>query len=242
MLTAARRAGRSLLVILLVTMGAVALPGLAPGSAVSVILGENATPEAIAALNTKLSMDKPLWSQYLNWLWDAVCGDLGASPVTGQPVVVEAIGERLPMTLELAALALVFVLLVAGALAVVSATWPGTAIDRAITALSSGPLGTRLHCGPRVDLRLCDAAWSAPVTGWSHPRLVVAGVRHGRAEHGREPPADPVKGDPAQPVAPVGGLPADRDGRPNRGRGAVQLPGHGHSAAAAELGRDDLRW
>ncbi|MCK9904360.1 hypothetical protein MXD63_30475 [Frankia sp. Cpl3] len=138
-------------------MGAVALLGLAPGSVVSVILGENATPEAIAALNTTLSMDKPLWSQYLNWLWGAVCGDLGASPVTGQPVVVEAIVERLPMMLEMAALALVS-LLVAVALAVVSATWPGTAIDRAITALSSVSSRTRRHRGLRVDLRFGGAA------------------------------------------------------------------------------------
>lgn len=36
---------------------------LTPGSVASVILGENATPEAVVALNAKLSMDKPLWSQ-----------------------------------------------------------------------------------------------------------------------------------------------------------------------------------
>ncbi|SQD96715.1 MULTISPECIES: ABC transporter permease [unclassified Parafrankia] len=167
LLTVARRVGRSLLVVLLVTMGAVALLSLAPGSAASVILGENATPDAIAALNAKLGLDRPLWSQYTHWLGNAVTGDLGTSPVTNQPVL-DAIVERLPVTLQLAAMALVFALLVAVLLAVVSASWPGTPIDRAITALSSVFLSVPAFiAGPvMIYFFALQAGWF-PVTGWS---------------------------------------------------------------------------
>ena len=130
------RIGRSLVVVLLVTMAVVALMSLAPGSAAQVILGENATPEAVAELNAKLGLDQPLWSQYLNWLSDAVRGDLGTSPVTSQPVT-EAIIERLPVTLQLAAMALVISLVIAVLLAVASAVRPGRPLDRAINVVSS---------------------------------------------------------------------------------------------------------
>ncbi|MEU6198763.1 hypothetical protein [Streptomyces sp. NPDC047061] len=84
-LNVARRLLRSLTVLLLVTMGTVALLSLAPGSAASVILGENATPKAVAELNARLGMDRPLWLQYVDWLKHAVTGDLGTSPVTNEP-------------------------------------------------------------------------------------------------------------------------------------------------------------
>ena len=167
LLTAARRIGRSVLVVLLVTMGAVALLSLAPGSAAAVVLGENATPEAIAELNIELGLDKPLWSQYLDWLSGAVRGDLGTSPITHQPVV-DAIVERLPVTLELAALGLMFALGVAVLLAVASATWPGTAIDRWITALSSVFLSVPAFvAGPVLIYFFAVQIGWFPVSGWS---------------------------------------------------------------------------
>lgn len=167
LLTAARRVGRALLVVLLVTMGAVGLMSLAPGSAASVILGENATPEAVDALNAELGLDRPLWSQYLHWLGDAVTGDLGESPITHQPVL-DAIMERLPVTLELAALGLTLALLVAIPLAVASATWPGSAVDRAITALSSVFLSVPAFiAGPLLVYFFALKVGWFPVTGWT---------------------------------------------------------------------------
>lgn len=167
LLTAARRLGRALLVVLLVTMGAVALLSLAPGSAAAVILGENATPEAIDALNAELGLDRPLWSQYLHWIGDAVTGDLGESPITHQ-AVLDAILERLPVTLELALLGLVVALAVAVPLAVASATWPGSPLDRAITALSSVFLSVPAFiAGPvLVYVFALQFGWF-PVTGWT---------------------------------------------------------------------------
>lgn len=166
-LTAARRVVRSLVVVLLVTLGSVALLSLAPGSAASVILGENATPQAIAALNSQLGLDQPLWQQYLHWLGGAVTGDLGTSPVTHEPVV-DALLQRLPVTLELAVMALAISLVTSVVLAIVSATWQGTWVDRAITAFSSVLLSVPAFiAGPLLIYFFSLQLGWFPVSGWS---------------------------------------------------------------------------
>ncbi len=163
----ARRIGRSALVVLLVTMAVVALLSLAPGSVASVILGENATPESVAALNARLGLDQPLWSQYLDWLARAVRGDLGSSPLTGQSVSA-AIAERLPVTLQLAVMALVMALIVSVLLAVVSAVRPGSPADRGINAVSSVFLSVPAFiAGPLLVYFLALQLGWFPVMGWS---------------------------------------------------------------------------
>ncbi|MEV1025250.1 ABC transporter permease [Streptomyces sp. NPDC050264] len=166
-LTVARHLLRNLLVVLLVTMGSVALLSLAPGSAASVILGENATPEAVAELNAKLGLDQPLWEQYAHWLKGAVTGDLGTSPVTNESVL-HAVVDRLPVTLELAGLGLVIALIVAMLLAVVSASLEGTAVDRALTALSSVLLSVPAFiAGPVLIYVFAMQFGWFPVSGWA---------------------------------------------------------------------------
>ncbi len=163
-----KRAGHSLLVVLLVSIAAVGLLSRAPGSVASVILGENATPAAVAALNAKLGLDQPLWHQYTDWAGHALTGDLGTSPLTGQSVT-GAILDRLPVTLELSVLALVISLGVAVLLAVISAARPGSWVDRAITALSSAFLAVPAFiAGPVLIYFLALKAGWFPVSGWSH--------------------------------------------------------------------------
>ncbi|WP_431963498.1 ABC transporter permease [Nocardia sp. bgisy134] len=62
---------------------------------------------AIAELQARYGLDRPLWDQYWTALGNAVRGDLGLSIATGQPVT-EAIGDAVPSTLGLASLALLF--------------------------------------------------------------------------------------------------------------------------------------
>lgn len=167
MLPVAKRIGRSLVVVLLVTMAVVSLLSLAPGSVAEVILGENATPEAVAAMNAQLGLDQPLWSQYFHWLADAVRGDLGTSPLTGQPVSV-AIGERLSVTVQLALMGLVIALVVAVLLAVASARRPGSRVDRGINALSSVFLSVPAFvAGPLLIFLFALTLGWLPVMGWS---------------------------------------------------------------------------
>ncbi|MFD7205465.1 ABC transporter permease [Streptomyces sp. NPDC059893] len=166
-LSVVRRVGRGLLVVLLVTMGVTLLLSLAPGSAAQVVLGSGATPDAVQALEAKLGLDRPLWAQYGHWLAGAVHGDLGESPVTGQSVSA-AIVERLPVTLELAFLALLLALAVAVLMATVSAGRPGGPVDRVTGALSSVFLSVPAFIAGPVLIYVCavQAGWF-PVTGWA---------------------------------------------------------------------------
>lgn len=162
-----KRVSWGVLVVLLVTMAVVGLLGFAPGSVAQVILGEAATPEAIAALNASLGLDRPVWAQYLHWVGDAAQGDLGTSPLTGQSVT-EAIAERLPVTLQLAVMALTIAVLTSVLLAVISATRQGTVVDRGITALSSVFLSVPAFvAGPvLIYFFAVNLSWF-PVTGWN---------------------------------------------------------------------------
>jgi peptide/nickel transport system permease protein len=162
------RVGHSLLVVLLVSIAAVALLSLAPGSVATVILGENATPAAVSALNARLGLSEPLWQQYGHWARHALTGDLGTSPLTGQGVT-QAILDRLPVTLELALLALVLSLTVALLLAVISAATPGRWPDRLIGAISSAFLAVPAFiAGPVLIYLLALKAGWFPVSGWAH--------------------------------------------------------------------------
>src|SRR3954469_24956664 len=71
---------------------------IVPGDPALVILGDQATPEAIAALQAKLGADQPLSSQYASFMGRAVRGDFGTSMVTGRPITAE-VAAVLPHTI-----------------------------------------------------------------------------------------------------------------------------------------------
>ncbi|MEV0362368.1 ABC transporter permease [Nocardia fusca] len=167
MFSIVRRLGRGLLVALLVTSAVVVLLSFAPGSVAQVILGDAATPEAVASLNNELGLDQPVWVQYLHWVGNAAQGDLGTSPLTGQSVTT-AITERLPVTFQLAAMSLAIALVSAVFLAVVSAMRPGSPVDRGTAALSSVFLSVPAFvAGPvLIYFFAVELGW-LPVTGWN---------------------------------------------------------------------------
>jgi len=79
---------------------------LLPGNAAEVILGDTATPEALAALNTKLGLDQPAFTRYLRWVGGLLQGDTAHSISYDTPTA-ELIAERLRVTLPLALMAMV---------------------------------------------------------------------------------------------------------------------------------------
>lgn len=79
---------------------------LVPGDAAAVILGDQASAEALAALRQKLGLDQPLIVQYLAFLGDVLTGDLGFSLSTGRSVLSE-VATVLPSTIELTIAAIV---------------------------------------------------------------------------------------------------------------------------------------
>jgi peptide/nickel transport system permease protein len=94
-----------------------------PGGYADMLLGPFATPEARAAIEQRFGLDRPAPEQFLQWLWALLHGDFGVSLVTQQPIIDEFL-RRAPVTLELAALALGFALLVGLPLGVASGTAP----------------------------------------------------------------------------------------------------------------------
>lgn len=162
-----RRVGYAALVIVLVTFGVSLLLSFAPGSVAQIVLGEEATPENIAVLERELGLDRPLFVQYFDWLWHAIQGDLGTSPITGRSVT-QSIAERLPVTLEIAALALIISLTVAVILAVLSATAPNSLLDRGINAVTSVLLSVPTFvAGPLLIFLFAITIKGFPALGWT---------------------------------------------------------------------------
>lgn len=128
---------------------------LLPADAAVMILGENATPEALAALSHRLGLDQPAYLQYLDWLGGVLRGDFGVSLRTGQPVgptILEAFGR----SSLLALLSLVTVCVIAIPLGVWAAARRGKAADLGISVVSY--LGISL---PEFVLATLLLAWLA---------------------------------------------------------------------------------
>ncbi len=115
-------------VAFLVTVGVFMLIHLTPGDPALILLGEDRSPQAIADIHKQLGLDRPIYIQYGLWLSRMAHGDLGRSITTHQPVS-NAITERLPATLELGIVALLWSLAVAIPLGTIAAVRRGSALD-----------------------------------------------------------------------------------------------------------------
>jgi peptide/nickel transport system permease protein len=114
------------------------LPRLIPGDVVAMMLEEKAYAKDLEELRAKLGLNRPIYVQYFEWLGRAATGDLGESLWTRRPVL-EEIGQRLPITLELALLSLAVALVIAIPVGVISAARQDTLRD--YTARSVAILG-----------------------------------------------------------------------------------------------------
>jgi peptide/nickel transport system permease protein len=102
---------------------------LVPGDPVEIMLGENALPASKEALRASLHLDRPLGEQYLSFWSGVLHGDLGQSFLSKKPVA-ELIAERVPATFSLAAIALLWAVLIAIPLGVAAAARRGSLLDR----------------------------------------------------------------------------------------------------------------
>lgn len=93
---------------------------LLPGSAAEVILGDTATPESIAALNTKLGLDRPAGERYAAWVGGLLRGET-ANSISYDTPTAELIAERLRVTLPLALMAMAITVVLALTLGVYAA-------------------------------------------------------------------------------------------------------------------------
>ncbi|GGZ31110.1 ABC transporter permease [Asticcacaulis endophyticus] len=130
-----KRLGAALLTLWLVSLLVFILSSMLPGDAASEMLGQSATPEAVAALRLKLGLDQPLYVRYFQWLFGLVSGHPGQSMISGLPVA-EIIGTRLPKSLFLAGLTALVSVPVSLTIGIVSAIYRNSFIDRALNVMT----------------------------------------------------------------------------------------------------------
>lgn len=122
-------------VMLAVTIITFLFINLLPGNVAYVILGEEATPEDIAQIESELRLNEPLPQRYLFWLGNVLTGDFGRSYISQEPVM-EAILARLPVTLELMFITQLLAVLLALPAGVFSAYRAGRPADRVVTSVA----------------------------------------------------------------------------------------------------------
>lgn len=127
----ARRLAQMVPVLLLISLFVFFLVRLVPGSPADALLGFRATPEAIARVNERLSLDKPIYEQYFAFMRNLVQGDLGLSARRNEPVT-DILRERIPKTLFLVSYSLVLSILISVPLASWSAVKRGRPADHAV--------------------------------------------------------------------------------------------------------------
>jgi peptide/nickel transport system permease protein len=106
-----------------------------PGNAAQILMGPDASPEAVQALAAKLGIDRPPLERYFHWVGGMLTGDLGLSYAYGSPVS-ELVAERLTLTVPLALLAMVFTSVIALAAGIFAAARHNKLGDVGVMGLS----------------------------------------------------------------------------------------------------------
>ena len=155
--------------IVVATLLVFSLEQITPGGAAEAAAGPTATPQQVAALKRQMGLDQPLPVQYGTWLWNLVHLHFGQSLINRQDVGTE-IGQRLPVTLELTALALLVALLVGIPLGVLGAARRQTRLDGAVRGVSGLGLAVPefVLAMFAVDVFALQLGWLPP-TGFTAP-------------------------------------------------------------------------
>ncbi|WP_042250963.1 ABC transporter permease [Paracoccus sp. PAMC 22219] len=114
--------------LLIVSMLVFGLQMLLPGDPVLAMAGEERDPETLARIREQLHLDDPVPIQYLRWLGGVVTGDFGTSLRTGEPVA-QLILQKLPVTIQLAIMSMIFAMLIGIPAGIIAAVKKGTAVD-----------------------------------------------------------------------------------------------------------------
>jgi peptide/nickel transport system permease protein len=123
-----RRAAEILPTLILVSIFVFGLQHMLPGDPALAMAGEERDPEAIAFIREKYHLNEPFFVQYGYWIFGVLHGDFGMSLRTGIPVG-ELILQKLPVTIQLAAMALIIALVIGIPMGVLSAVKRNTPLD-----------------------------------------------------------------------------------------------------------------
>ncbi len=131
-----RRILQTLITLFVVSLISFTLSMVLPGDPSLAIVGsEGASEEMIQSVRQELGLDQPILVQYFKWLGALLSGNFGISIRTRAHVLTQ-FGQRLPMTLELLALGILFALLIAIPMGIFSALRPNTWVDTAGTVIA----------------------------------------------------------------------------------------------------------
>ncbi len=129
------RLGQGVVTLLAVSVLIFICTQILPGDVASAVLGQGATPEALAAFRKELGLNEPAYLRYFNWLWGAVRGDLGVS-MTNQRVIIDELLPRLFNTLFLAGYAAFIAIPLSVGLGILAAINEGKLVDKASNILT----------------------------------------------------------------------------------------------------------
>lgn len=130
----ARRLGSGALLLLVISTLAYFLVFFSTSNVAMNILGDEATAEMIATKNAELGLDRPIFTRYLDWLTNALQGNLGTSWFTNEPII-DGLANRLPITMTLVLGAILLAAILATVLGMAAAV-KGGVIDRVVQFLA----------------------------------------------------------------------------------------------------------
>lgn len=122
-------------VLLIVSVVIFSIVHLTPGDPAASILGDEATEEDIAALRTRMGLDKPIVEQYFIWITNIFHGDFGMS-VAGNETVANMLKSHWEPTISLAVFSTIIALCLAIPLGIIAARKKGTVVDSGVSAIS----------------------------------------------------------------------------------------------------------
>jgi len=173
-----RRLGLLVLAVFIASIVIFLLLRLLPGDLAQVLGGTQATPEQIAALRKQLGLDRPLISQYGDWIWKALRGNFGTSPLNGTSVAGQ-LGDKLTISGPLIIASTVISLIVAVPLGIIAAARHRKADGVALSvisqlgiALPSFLVGLFLIIVFAVNWQLFPSQ-GFPLKGWSDPGRAI---------------------------------------------------------------------
>ncbi|AZO05052.1 MULTISPECIES: ABC transporter permease [unclassified Mesorhizobium] len=132
-----KRLGIAVVTLLIVLFAVFFATSMLPGDTASILLGQAATPEAVAGLREAMHLNDPAILRFLRWLFGLLHGDLGTSYANDMPVAA-LIGGRFVNTMKLASITTLISVPLALTLGISAAMLRGSLYDRAVTILSIG--------------------------------------------------------------------------------------------------------
>jgi len=153
-------------VLVAVTLLTFLVGSLLPGDLAVALLGDQATPENVAALRRDMGLDQPVWWRYLHWIGNILQGDLGRSFRTGE-TAIGAIASRLPVSVELMLMAELAALAIGIPIAIVCAVRQGGWFDRLMSGGAFGMLSVPAFLWAILLIYLFAVELNLlPATGW----------------------------------------------------------------------------